>query len=74
MSMGAIALLVTVVTTAIFTLIGVLYASRQAIDLESYMVNRNQIGSWTATATIVASAMGAWILFGPPEAGSLFGG
>ncbi len=43
-------------------------------NLENYMVSRNQIGSGMAFATITASAMGAWILFSPPEAGSAFGG
>ena len=73
-SIGAIALLVTLVTTAAFTLFGVLYAGRQRIDLEGYMVNRNQVGGWSALATVTASALGAWILFSPQEAGSLFGG
>ncbi|ESA34824.1 sodium-solute symporter [Leptolyngbya sp. Heron Island J] len=74
MSIGAIALLVTLVTAAAFTLFGVLYAGRQHIDLEGYMVNRNQVGGWSALATVTASALGAWILFSPQEAGSAFGG
>ena len=74
MSIGAIALLVTLVTTAAFTLFGVLYAGRQKIDLEGYMVNRNRVGGWSALATVTASALGAWILFSPQEAGSVFGG
>ncbi|MEM8806238.1 MAG: Na+/proline symporter [Cyanobacteria bacterium P01_G01_bin.38] len=74
MSIGAIALLVTLVTAAVFTLLGLLHASRQTINLENYMVNRNQVGDSLALATIVASAMGAWILFSPAEAGSAFGG
>ncbi|MEM9213843.1 MAG: Na+/proline symporter [Cyanobacteria bacterium P01_F01_bin.150] len=74
MTIGAISLLVTVITVAAFVLFGALKASQTATNLEDYMVNRNQIGRWMATATVVASAMGAWILFSPPEAGSLFGG
>ncbi|MGD1853439.1 MAG: Na+/proline symporter [Leptolyngbyaceae cyanobacterium] len=74
MSIGAIALLVTLVTTAAFTLFGVLYAGQQGIDLEGYMVNRNQVGGWSALATVTASALGAWILFSPLEAGAAFGG
>ncbi len=42
--------------------------------LEDYMVSRNQVGGGVAFATITASALGAWILFSPPEAGSAFGG
>lgn len=64
----------TLVTAAAFTLFGVLYAGRKTIDLEGYMVNRNQVGGWSALATVTASALGAWILFSPQEAGSVFGG
>ncbi len=42
--------------------------------LDDYTVSRNQIGGGVALATVTASALGAWILFGPPEAGSAFGG
>jgi len=42
--------------------------------LENYMVSRNQIGGGVALATVTASALGAWVLFSPPEAGSAFGG
>lgn len=38
------------------------------------MVSRNQIGGGVALATVTASALGAWVLFSPPEAGSAFGG
>ncbi|MEM6450051.1 MAG: Na+/proline symporter [Cyanobacteria bacterium P01_D01_bin.105] len=42
--------------------------------LENYMVSRNQVGGGVALATVTASALGAWVLFSPPEAGSAFGG
>ncbi|MEB3229511.1 MAG: hypothetical protein VKJ64_00765, partial [Leptolyngbyaceae bacterium] len=74
MTIGAIALLVTVITIAAFTLFGLVKAGQTTTNLEDYMVNRNQVGGGLALATIVASAMGAWILFSPPEAGSAFGG
>lgn len=73
MSIGAIALVVTLVTSAIFTLLGLLHASRQSLTLENFMVSRNQVGTGMAVATIVASAMGAWILFSPPEVGATSG-
>jgi len=65
---------VLIVAAATFALIGISQVGRRAIDLEDYMVSRNQIGSPMALATITASALGAWILFSPAEAGSLFGG
>ncbi|MEO0540038.1 MAG: Na+/proline symporter [Cyanobacteria bacterium P01_A01_bin.105] len=73
MSVVAIALLITLVTTAAFTLVGLASAGRR-VNLDSYLVHRNQVGGWQALATVVASSLGAWILFSPPEAGSVFGG
>ncbi len=49
-------------------------AAHSSHALEDYMVSRNQVGGKMALATITASALGAWILFSPPEAGSAFGG
>lgn len=73
MSIGAIALVATLATAGIFTVVGLLHARQQKINLEDYLVNRNQVGTWMAFATIVASAMGAWILFSPPEVGATSG-
>ena len=42
--------------------------------LDSYIVCRNRVSGRVALATITASAMGGWILFNPPEAGSSLGG
>lgn len=74
MSIGAVALVVLLVAAATFALFGLANSSRRAIDLEDYMVSRNQIGARAAWASVTASALGAWILFSPPEAGSAFGG
>jgi Na+/proline symporter len=71
-----IALTVMLVASAGFALLGLSHIGqrRQAIDLEDYVVSRHQVGSGMSLATITASALGAWILFSPPEAGSAFGG
>ncbi|MGI8934241.1 MAG: sodium:solute symporter family transporter [Phormidesmis sp.] len=77
MSVGAVALIVMLAAAATFALVGISQLGRQsgqAIDLEDYMVSRNQVGGPMALATVTASALGAWILFSPPEAGSAFGG
>ena len=73
MGLSTIVMLVAVVT---FALIGLTKVSRKAVDLEDYVVSRNQISSAVALATVTASALGAWILFSPAEAGSdpYFGG
>ena len=73
MTLGTTALAVTLITVAVFTLLGLLQASRHTITLEDYMVSRNQVGTGMALSTIVASAMGAWILFSPPEVGATSG-
>ncbi|MGB3293880.1 MAG: Na+/proline symporter [Phormidesmis sp.] len=73
-SIGSVVLLMTLVAAAAFALVGVFYTGRRGISLEDYVVSRNQIGGATALASVTASALGAWILFSPPEAGSAFGG
>jgi Na+/proline symporter len=72
--MGALALLVMITTTAVFTLLCLLHLGRQQQDLESYTTRRNSTSSRALVATLVASSMGAWILFAPPEAASAMGG
>lgn len=69
-----LSLLILLVATATFALVGLTQVGKRSIDLEDYMVSRNQIGGPMALATITASALGAWILFSPAEAGSTFGG
>jgi Na+/proline symporter len=73
MTTGAIALLVTLVTAGLFALLGLLYTSKRSVNLEDYMVSRNRLGWGMATATIVSSAMGVWILFSPPQVGATSG-
>ncbi len=73
MTLGITAIAVILITTASFTLLGLLQASRHTISLEDYLVSRNRVGTGMALATIVASAMGAWILFSPPEVGATSG-
>ncbi|MEB3291314.1 MAG: Na+/proline symporter [Leptolyngbya sp.] len=73
MTLGITAIAVILITVASFTLLGLLQASRHTISLEDYLVSRNRVGTGMALATIVASAMGAWILFSPPEVGATSG-
>jgi Na+/proline symporter len=55
---------------AAFAAAGVIYSrSRGAAGaLEDYITARGTVGTPTAAATLIASGMGAWILFGPAEA------
>jgi len=65
--------LLTVVLLA-FAAFGAWYARGRIETVEDYLTARNSAGGGTLTATIVASSMGAWILFSPAEAGAAFGG
>jgi len=69
-----LALGVTVVTVVTFTAIGLLAARGRVESVESFISARDSAGHGTVTATVVASMMGAWILFSPAEAGAAFGG
>ncbi|MEL6351275.1 MAG: Na+/proline symporter [Cyanobacteria bacterium J06627_28] len=71
MGLSAVVMLVAAAT---FTLVGIAKVGRRTVDLEDYVVSRNQVGGPMALATVTASALGAWILFGPVEAGSAMGG
>ncbi|MEM9088707.1 MAG: Na+/proline symporter [Cyanobacteria bacterium P01_F01_bin.53] len=72
--MGIVVLVAMLLASAAFALLGAARHTGAGADLENYMVSRNQISGPMAMATVTASAMGAWILFSPPEAGSAFGG
>lgn len=61
---------VTAITTVLSALVGVMYARRRRPTVEEYIVNRNSAGTGVAIATVVASAVGAWILFSPAETGT----
>ena len=54
--------------SALFAIAGVMYARRVRDDLENYIVARNSQGSVATIATLLASSLGAWILFSPPQA------
>jgi Na+/proline symporter len=63
-----------VVVLVAFAAFGAWYARGRIGTVEDYITARNSAGGGTLTATIVASSMGAWILFSPAEAGAAFGG
>lgn len=51
-----------------FALAGVLYARRSRDSLEDYVVARNSQSSTATVLTLLASSLGAWILFAPAQA------
>ena len=69
-----VALTATVATLAVFTMAGLWYARGRVRTAEDLLTARNSTGTAATTATLIASTMGAWILFSPAEAGAAFGG
>ena len=60
-------LLLIIVISLLFALIGILY-SRKHQDLSNYLTAGRNVGTLSLTTSLVASALGAWILFGPASA------
>ena len=60
-------LLLIVVISLLFALIGILY-SRRHQGLSNYLTAGRNVGVLSLTTSLVASALGAWILFGPASA------
>lgn len=53
---------------AAFAIAGMAYARRYRGNLEEYIVARNSQGSVATIMTLLASSLGAWILFSPAQA------
>lgn len=59
---------ILVIAAAAFAVLGVLYSRRFAGSLEDYITARGTLGVAAGAATVVATGLGAWILFSPAEA------
>ena len=64
-------ILITIISLA-FVVFGISY-SKKYQGLENYLVANRSVGVFSLTTSLVASALGAWILFGPAAA-STWGG
>jgi len=62
-----LALLLIIAVSVLFALIGILY-SRKHQSLSNYLTANRNVGTLSLTTSLVASALGAWILFGPASA------
>ena len=62
-----LALSVVVFVSTLFLFIGIFY-SRKKVSLNTYLVSNRNVGVFNLSATLIASSLGAWILFGPPTA------
>ena len=60
-------LVLVIIVSLIFTLVGIIYSNRHQ-GLDNYLTANRNIGSFTLSTSLIASALGAWILFGPASA------
>ena len=60
-------LTIVVVISLIFTLIGLAY-SKKYQGINNYLTANRNIGFFSLSTSLVASALGAWVLFGPASA------
>ena len=65
-------LLLIFTISSLFALVGILYTKKNK-SLSNYLTAGRNVGSLSLTTSLVASALGAWILFGPASA-STWGG
>jgi Na+/proline symporter len=60
-------LFVVISFSTLFLFVGIFY-SRKRINLNAYLVSNRNEDIFSLSATLIASSLGAWILFGPPTA------
>jgi len=58
---------ILVFISTLFLFVGIFY-SRKKVSLNNYLVSDRNEGVFSLSATLIASSLGAWILFGPPTA------
>ncbi len=61
------AILLTISICILFLLVGIIYCNRFK-GLENYLVANRSVKTFSLTTSLVSSALGAWILFGPASA------
>jgi len=61
------AILLIIALCISFVILGILY-SKKYRGINNYLVANRSIGSFSLTTSLIASALGAWILFGPSSA------
>ena len=66
------ALTIVLIISLIFTLVGLAY-SKKYQGINNYLTANRNVGFFSLSTSLIASALGAWILFGPASA-STWGG
>ena len=60
-------IILTLFISGIFLIVGIIY-SKKYKGINNYLVANRSVGTFSLTTSLVASALGAWILFGPASA------
>ena len=60
-------IILTLFISGIFLIVGIAY-SKKYQGINNYLVANRSVGTFSLTTSLVASALGAWILFGPASA------
>jgi len=60
-------LILVITISLIFTVVGLIY-SKKYQGINNYLTANRNIGFFSRTTSLIASALGAWILFGPASA------
>ncbi len=61
------AIILTLFISVIFLIVGIAY-SKKYQGINNYLVANRSVGTFSLTTSLVASALGSWILFGPASA------
>ena len=61
------AIIITLGISLLFIVVGISYSKKHQ-GLNNYLLANRSIGVFSLTASLVSSALGAWILFGPASA------
>ncbi len=61
------AIILTLAISLTFLIVGIIYSKKHQ-GLNNYLVANRSIGTFSLTTSLIASALGAWILFGPASA------
>ena len=63
----SLSLSLVIIISLIFTIVGIIYSKRHQ-SLKNYLTANRNIGFFSLSTSLVASSLGAWILFGPASA------
>ena len=63
----SISLIIVITVSLIFTCVGIVY-SKKYRGLSNYLTANRSVGTFSLTSSLIASALGAWILFAPASA------